>query len=191
MIFVNRMMFGREVLEVFKVDMMSVMIIMMSCQLVEFVLEIFHVSCMFAEIFDGCFCLVEIDTACVIVIVTIENRLQLVHCDRMIFVNRMMFDREVLEVIKSNMMCVMIAVSCCQLVEFVCEIFHMTSMRAEVLYGRLCLIEIDISCMIVIVLIEDCLQLIERNVVFRLWHYDDDVDWGCLLFLIKVKAEQN
>jgi len=111
MILVNRMMFDREVLEVFKVDMMSVMIIMMSCQLVEFMLEIFHVSCMFAEISDGCFCLVEIDTACVIVIVTIENRFQFVHCDRMIFVNWMMFDREVLEVLKSNMMCVMIAVS--------------------------------------------------------------------------------
>jgi len=73
MILVNWMMFGREVLEVFKVDMMRIVIIVMCRQLVELVLKVFHVSRMFAEILDGRFRLVEVDASGVIVIVRVEN----------------------------------------------------------------------------------------------------------------------
>jgi len=111
MILVNRMMFGRKVLEVFKVDMMRVVIIVMCRQLVELVLKVFNVSRMFAEILDGRFRLIEVDASGVIVIVRVENRFQFVHRNRMIFVNRMMFDGEVLEVIESNVMGIVIAVS--------------------------------------------------------------------------------
>lgn len=111
MIFVNRMMFGRKVLEVFEGDMMRIVIIVMCRQLVELVLNIFHMSRMFAEIFDGRFRLVEVDASRLVVIVRVENRFQFFHRNRMIFVDRMMFDREVLEVIESNVMGVVIAVS--------------------------------------------------------------------------------
>jgi len=68
-----RMVFLREVLEVFERDMMSVMIIVMTCQLVEFGFEVFHVSCMIVQFFDGRFCLIEVDSAGACMIVSIED----------------------------------------------------------------------------------------------------------------------
>jgi len=172
MIFVDRMMFGREVLEVFEGDMMRIVIIVMIRQLVELVLKVFHVSRMFAEISDGRFRLIEVDASGMIVIVRVENRFQFVHRNRMIFVDRMMFDGEVLEVIESNVMGIVIAVSCSQLVEFVREIFHVSRMGSEFLDGRFRFIKVDVACMVVVVLVEDCLKLFERNGILSLRHFE-------------------
>jgi len=68
-----RMVFLREVLEVFERDMMSVVIIVMRCQLVEFGFEVFHVSCMIVQFFDGRLCLIEIDSTGACMIVSIED----------------------------------------------------------------------------------------------------------------------
>jgi hypothetical protein len=172
-IFVDRMMFGREVLEVFECDVMSVVIIVMLCEFIEFVFEVFDVARMFAEIADGSLCLIEVDSSGLIVIVRVENRFQLIERDRMILVNRMMFGREMLEVFECDVVCVMIAVSRCQLVEFVRKVFHVSRMGSEFGDGRLRLIESDTLAIIVIVFVEYRFQLFEGDcAILRFWHVE-------------------
>lgn len=69
----RRMVFLGKVFEIFEGDMMSVMIAVMRCQLVEFRLKVFHVSRVIVQLFDGRLRLVEVDTSRLVVIVRVED----------------------------------------------------------------------------------------------------------------------
>jgi len=69
----SRMVFLGEMLEIFEGDMMSVMVAVVRCQLVEFRLKVFHVSRMIAQFLDGRLRLIEVDASGVIVIVSVED----------------------------------------------------------------------------------------------------------------------
>jgi len=68
-----RMVFLGKVLEIIEGDMMSVMIAVMSCQLVEFRLKVFHVSRMIVQFLDGRLRLVKVESSAAVVIVRVED----------------------------------------------------------------------------------------------------------------------